>query len=100
MIFRLMDDADAPLGQASGDGGTLSDGTNVTAELFAQTYEKGVDLARVAFGDEFDIAIVEVADGAGEGEIGSQLEGGHTEPHALNVPGEEDDASLGHDYQR
>jgi hypothetical protein len=100
MIFRLVDDADSSFRQAGGYGGTLSDSTNVTAELFAQAFDQGVNLTGFAFGNQFHVAIVDVANGADKGEVGGQMDGGHAKTYALDVPGKENDASLGHGYQR
>ena len=94
-----MEDVDSRSRRGGGQGGTLRDGTYVTGKLFAQAFDEGINLPGFALGDQFDVAVVEIADGAGEGEIGGKLDGGHAKTHALNMAGKENDASLGHGIQ-
>jgi hypothetical protein len=68
--------------------------------LFAQAVEENVDVEGIALGDKFDVAVVEVADGTGEGEISGEMDGGHTKSYTVDPAGEEDDATFGHGSER
>ena len=68
---------------------------DVISEAVADGLEKSVGLAAVAFDDEFDAAIGQVADVAGDFVVASDRVGCVAEADALDVAGVGDGVALG-----
>ena len=64
--------------------------------MFAEAVKEGVDVLGCAFDDQFDVAVVKVFDGAGEGQVASEVNGGCPEADALDAAGKPNSTSLTH----
>jgi len=94
---KLVYDMDAGADVADDSAGVLYHITYERAKMFAEAFDQGVDVGRFAFKDEFHAAVIEVADGTGQGEVFTELHSGHAKADSLDAAAEKDrSTNFGH----